>query len=557
MNDAIDKYRHPLNGATISAKYNICTEPLHKNNPLIETLPKMYSKEEIFTAIARYPVYAESERENSAIERLDALNRLNYFVFPMPFHFDLALKFHRILRQSYVPRNPFAREFKKTLKHLFKNYEEIRSVTRQELHLPLKANALVLLGTSGIGKTLALDMILQLYPQVIIHKSYHGQPFIQKQLVWLKVECPSSCSPKVFCIHLLKAIDTALCTDENKKFYAGSRGFTTTQLINAILDMIYKKAFIGVIAIDEIQRLRIVADAEGKELIAFFEYIADIGIGLILCGTFRAIKLFKAEFAELRRNSSVGDMLLTNMAKDEYWDIFISKLWEYQWTKNRIELTPELNKAIYDESQGILDIAVKLYCLAQVNAIGGREKISKKHIIDTSKKEFNFMRPVLQALRHKRYDLLESMDDIGPPQNMLDSSISNALFKSTIYGLGNTTNNKEAKTPESSNKPETNPVVTIATILTKTGVDTKIAYECAVEAIKHHGDKASLMMATIEAFNLVSRKDQLASSGEAKLLADQDFKDADPREVCGNGKLQRESAVSALTDAGMIFDMKT
>ena len=54
-------------------------------------------------------------------------------------------------------------------------------------------------------------------------------------------------------------------------------------------------------------------------------------------------------------------------------------LWDYQWTKKEVPLTPEISDIMYEESQGIIDIAVKLYAMAQIRAIYsgiGRSKSS-------------------------------------------------------------------------------------------------------------------------------------------------------------------------------------
>ena len=52
--------------------------------------------------------------------------------------------------------------------------------------------------------------------------------------------------------------------------------------------------------------------------------------------------------------------LIPKLQKNDDWDLLIESIWEYQWLQNKVELTDELNQAIYNESQGIVDIAVKL-----------------------------------------------------------------------------------------------------------------------------------------------------------------------------------------------------
>ena len=44
-------------------------------------------------------------------------------------------------------------------------------------------------------------------------------------------------------------------------------------------------------------------------------------------------------------------------------------MWRYQWTRTSVPYTDEMVDALYDESQGIIDIAVKLYAIVQIDAI--------------------------------------------------------------------------------------------------------------------------------------------------------------------------------------------
>ncbi|QAS59591.1 hypothetical protein [Clostridium septicum] len=52
-------------------------------------------------------------------------------------------------------------------------------------------------------------------------------------------------------------------------------------------------------------------------------------------------------------------------------------MWQYQYTKYHTELTKEISDLVYYESQGIIDIAIKIFSMAQIQAIStGEEEIS-------------------------------------------------------------------------------------------------------------------------------------------------------------------------------------
>lgn len=71
---------------------------------------------------------------------------------------------------------------------------------------------------------------------------------------------------------------------------------------------------------------------------------------------------------------------LNNRIYKSEWNAFTDALWKYQWlNKADMHLSDEIRECLYDLSQGILDIAVKLFVLAQINAItSGLERITVK-----------------------------------------------------------------------------------------------------------------------------------------------------------------------------------
>lgn len=100
------------------------------------------------------------------------------------------------------------------------------------------------------------------------------------------------------------------------------------------------------------------------------------------------------------------------------WDYFITELWKYQWTREEAPLTDELREVLYDESQGIVDIVVKLFMLAQLRAISHderhREVLTPRLLRRVAAEEFQIIRPMIEALRHDDPRALELYDDLEP-----------------------------------------------------------------------------------------------------------------------------------------------
>jgi hypothetical protein len=151
----------------------------------------------------------------------------------------------------------------------------------------------------------------------------------------------------------------------------------------------------------------------------FVQLINTIGLPVILVGTYKAWSVLNSEFRQIRRGTGQGDLVWDAMKEDETWEVFVKSLWRYQYVRKPCPLTPELSHALYYESQGITDFAVKLYMLAQVRAIAtGKEIITTSIIQSVAKDSLRTARQVLNALKHKdtqtKINLLMDCDDITP-----------------------------------------------------------------------------------------------------------------------------------------------
>ena len=80
-----------------------------------------------------------------------------------------------------------------------------------------------------MGKSTAVEEILQLYPQVINHSHYHAQDLTLRQIVWLKLDCPFDGSIKGLCLNFFQALDDLLQTDYYQN-YAGQGRRTVDEL---------------------------------------------------------------------------------------------------------------------------------------------------------------------------------------------------------------------------------------------------------------------------------------------------------------------------------------
>lgn len=394
----------------------------YKNNPFIEALPPILSQEDVIERLSVYPSYDEKEREYDTKRRIHLTQRLYQYFQPLSLHFDLEDRFSRTIRQGYLSRNPLSKDYASSLKNGSKVVKN-PSLGFNNTDFRSTASGFTIMGVSGIGKTTSIDRVLSLYPQVILHSDYNGVDLNLLQISWLKLDCPYDGSVKALCINFFAKVDSLLGTQYSMKFTSGQN---TTATMLPRMAQVCTLHGIGVLVLDEIQHLSTRGGSE--QLLNFFTTLVNvIGIPVIMIGTMKALGALQGQFRQARRGSGQGDMVLDRMEKDDNWDILIEGMWEYQWTKTPTELTEELKDVLYEESQGITDIAIKLYIMAQIQAMTSTKKeiITPAMIKQVAKSNFKLVKPMLDALKSGNLEKLAKYEDITPVD--IDSFVTNRI----------------------------------------------------------------------------------------------------------------------------------
>jgi energy-coupling factor transporter ATP-binding protein EcfA2 len=383
----------------------------YQNNPLIEALPPILSKQEVIEKLSYYPHFDESERQLDSQYRFHIIQRLFSLFQVLPFHIDLESRLSRLLRQGYVGRNPFSPTYASSL---IQGHENIQNQVDQSWFNHSIPRGLTIIGPSGTGKSTALAKTLDLLPQVVTHSKYHGREFVFTQLVWLRLECPHDGSVKGLVNQFFITIDGLLGTNYFEKF--GRSNKLSVNTLMPIMTQVINNTSTGILCIDEVQHLNI-RGGGSKLMLNFFTTLSNIiGIPLILIGTPSAMNVLQREFRQARRGSGQGDLIMDRMENDGYWRLFLESMWEYQWIRNPVELTNEMVDVLYEESQGIIDICLKLFSLSQIRAISsGSESLSVSLIRQVAKDHLKLVQPMLSALKSGDMSKIAQYEDIYFP----------------------------------------------------------------------------------------------------------------------------------------------
>ena len=447
----------------------------YSGNPLIEALPPILSFEEAFDQLSYLPEFYPSERNLSSHFRFHSILRLTRFFQPVGQTLDLEQRFSRFIRFGYVNRNPFQKQHVQTLNEL-----HFKLSNKQDIGLPpdlrVTASSFTLMGFSGIGKTSAIERILSLYPQVILHK----KPLNTLQIVWLKLNCPFDGSLKSLCMDFFQKIDLLIGTNYYEKY--GKTSMSISSMVTR-MGQLSRLHCVGALIIDEIQHLLSVKGEASEKMMNFFvTLVNEIGIPVMMIGTMKAKSILQRDFRQARRGSGQGDMVWQQMEQGDDWEVLMASLWDYQWTKEYVELNDYLQNVMYEESQGIIDIAVKLFILAQIRAIEtGLEKITPNLIKQVSKDDLKLVQPMLAALKSGRGSEIAKYEDIIPMD--LQEYIFN---KMSILNMKERIQEKKEKISKDRQKKEISNLEKLIMSLINLDIDEKLAEKVANSVIKKH-----------------------------------------------------------------------
>lgn len=400
---------------TVIAQYHSDGLPdEYVGNPLIEALPGLLSDVNVIKALREKPDFKEEERQAEPDVRIHYLQRLTWQFFqPMNQHMLIWQYLALNIRQGYIQRNPLQKDSVILANELYAAAMENREPAFRRPRMPVP-KGLAILGVSGVGKSTSLEKMLQLFPQVIQHNEYNQKELEMKQIVWMKLDCSHNGSERGFCLSFLNQIDRLVGT---RYFETYEKRATVDKLLN-VMARIASAYSIGIICVDEIQHLA--GSRNGTEkLLNFFVTMENmIGVPVILMGTPAATPLFQGEFRQARRVCTHGSILWEPLQWDESitnseWEMFLSRMWGYQWLQYPQKLDIAFVKAMYEETQGIEALTVILFILIQEHAIrSGKETFDVADIHSVAQSDMKLVQPMLTALRSKDERKMAQYQDI-------------------------------------------------------------------------------------------------------------------------------------------------
>lgn len=514
-------------------------------NPFIARLPPLASQRTLFRKLNAPPLFDERERAYPSHLRKHCIARLAHCFLPQARQVLLADRFGLVLRQGYLGRNPLSHDY---LHHLHAGLDRIQARSLDVPHAtPVRntATCFALLGCPGVGKTLAVNRVLAMYPQCITH----DEPFSLVQITWLRLEAPALGSLKQLCVDFFAAIDRLIGTDYVKRYATGVK---TEEMLVHMAHVAHLHA-LGTLVIDEIQHLKRVR--VGVEALMSFltKLVNTIGVPVILIGTLGALPILQGCFSQARRATGLGSLLWDRMTKDGEWEQFVRTLWSFQWTNPPTALTPELSNVLYDESQGVADLAVKLFLLAQLRLVTASEvrkqqseQLTEQLLRRVAREEFAMVQPMVDALRRNDRRKLAEFDDL----RTLDVHVQALLSTATTAPVGSET--FESPPAPSQETPGASPESILTKALLELGVAPDVTAAHVKECIAAHPGVDVLQLMGHLATAWVAKPLKRAKQKRVAPKTPDAWEADDLRQLVQAGQQAGKTPYAALLDAGVV-----
>ncbi len=398
----------------VSAKYAQQMIPQFRGNPLIEALPPTMTDDALIDALTLMPEFDPSQRQWSTSDRFMMLKSLQNFMIPMQNHVELSRAMDSMMRAGYVGRAPRTPGHAKIFQSIYeKQLAGMGFSQTASSRTPQISTSLV--GISGMGKTTTVNRWCAHLPKVIYHEEYNLY-----QIPYLHVEMPSDGSSIKGLAHgILQKIDELIPGADYYSQYA-LRGKAGADTIMRSVARLMNLHLVGLLICDEVQNLTNATKGGQKVMTELVSACNDLKVPILFIGTNKASKVLGIDFRQSRRSSGHGispwDRLHPGTAGQESeWDAFLDILWQFQWTRNPVPLDPILSKRMYDCSQGVIDLAIKLFASAQARAmLNGTEQLTPELILEIFEDEFKLMHPMVDALSRDDLEMLCQFDDIAP-----------------------------------------------------------------------------------------------------------------------------------------------
>jgi len=400
-----------------------------KGHPYICALPPIPDLPTLRKALNVLPPFKEEERDLPASRRIQLLGQLRKLFIAFPRVVRLAQAMLTMLHAGYEHRRPFSTDDNASLQALYKAQMTGKFVSAEQTDLAYQVS-LALVAMSGCGKSFGLRHIVGLVPPVIYH------PELGKwQLPFLYVEMAyDGKSAHTMATAIVNELDRLLPDAGYGEMFKGA-GNAEQRLIKVLSAA--RSHGLGMLIIDEGQNkpaqtaARSAKNKERTDPMPLARLLITAcntaKVPLMFSGTPELMELMGPRFTKARRGSGDGSAFWENLTRSQpgetgEFESMLRILLKYQWVRNPVTFTEELADCMFEYTQGVPDMVVKLWRAAQTLAINSDvETIDGTIIANAFEAKFKLAERGLLSLKHRGRLAADTVSDlISPMANVAD-----------------------------------------------------------------------------------------------------------------------------------------
>jgi len=397
----------------VNAVYTPARVPRFKGNPLIEALPPSMDDDTLRKSLTHPLEFEPEERDWTSSERMQQVDGLGNFMMPLPQQVELMHALERMIRAGYTGRAPRTPTHTAITQRLYELQHTGAAFAQADVSHAVQISA-ALIGVSGMGKTTTLKRWCARIPKVIYHESINAY-----QVPWLHIELPSDgASIKGLATSIFEALERRIPGSNFVWLYTKGKPSEEMMILSAARLM--HQYSVGMLICDEVQNLTNSPKGAQVLMTQLVSLCNVMEVPVLFVGTNKATRILGVDFRQARRSSGEGIPAWERLLPRERggggeWEDLVGTLWKYQWVKNPTPLTPAFSNFMFWGSQGVVDLAIKLFKSVQIRAMLDKsEKLSIELFDSVYNREFKVLHYMLDALRTNNYRLLQQFDDIRP-----------------------------------------------------------------------------------------------------------------------------------------------
>ena len=338
-------------------------------NEIIRQLPKLKTGEELKQALTVLPEYGEHICEEDESIRLMALSDIYKIYLPSSMTTEIYSKVYLSMLRSLQKKN--------TKSAVIQRNENYRQIQNQSYRGIIGgSDSFTIIGNSGVGKSSAIMGSIAVATDNLILEIEH--PYM-RIIPCVICQCPHDCSVKGLLLEILRKVDEIL---DSQYYEQAIRARATTDMLIGCVSQVSLN-HIGLLVVDEIQN--VCNHRNGTNLVSMLtQLINNSGISICMVGTPESTKFFENEMQLARR--SLG-LQYGALEYNEYFKYLCETVYQYQYVKNRTEISDMVIEWLYEHSSGLVSVVISLIHDAQEIAIMTGKEVLNIETLDIAYQE--------------------------------------------------------------------------------------------------------------------------------------------------------------------------